>query len=241
MSAPAATPEIHLDHVSKIVCARPAAARPFAPSTDLTLDDRAGRARRAARQDRMRQVDDLQHDRRAGRAQRRPGAGAGPRSVSRIRLVPRQDRDRVPERSAAAVAHRDRQCRARARHAGCAARERGANARSSGSIGSAWRATSTTIRTRSPAACASASRIARAFATDAPILLCDEPFSALDEITAQRLREEFVALVRAEPQDGGVHHPFDQRGAGGRRPHRRAAAAGANRLRRAVCRRRECR
>lgn len=38
--------------------------------------------------------------------------------------------------------------------------------------------------------------IARAFATDAPILLCDEPFSALDEITANRLRDEFAALVR---------------------------------------------
>ena len=38
--------------------------------------------------------------------------------------------------------------------------------------------------------------IARAFATDAPILLCDEPFSALDELTGQRLRGEFVDLVR---------------------------------------------
>jgi len=38
--------------------------------------------------------------------------------------------------------------------------------------------------------------IARAFATDADILLCDEPFSALDEMTARALRAEFVKLVR---------------------------------------------
>ena len=38
--------------------------------------------------------------------------------------------------------------------------------------------------------------IARAFATDANILLCDEPFSALDEMTGRTLRAEFVKLVR---------------------------------------------
>lgn len=38
--------------------------------------------------------------------------------------------------------------------------------------------------------------IARAFATDADILLCDEPFSALDEMTGRTLRAEFVRLVK---------------------------------------------
>jgi NitT/TauT family transport system ATP-binding protein len=38
--------------------------------------------------------------------------------------------------------------------------------------------------------------IARAFAVDPEILLCDEPFSSLDEMTARDLRAEFLRLVR---------------------------------------------
>lgn len=38
--------------------------------------------------------------------------------------------------------------------------------------------------------------ISRAFASDAELLLCDEPFSALDEMTSKRLRAEFARLVR---------------------------------------------
>ena len=41
--------------------------------------------------------------------------------------------------------------------------------------------------------------IARAFAVEPEILLCDEPFSSLDEMTARDLRAEFIRLVK---QDG---------------------------------------
>jgi len=46
--------------------------------------------------------------------------------------------------------------------------------------------------------------IARAFAVDPDIILCDESFSALDEVTARALRQEFVELVRGNGKTGVV-------------------------------------
>ena len=44
--------------------------------------------------------------------------------------------------------------------------------------------------------------IARCFALNPDIILCDESFSALDELTADRLRGEFVKLVKEEGKTG---------------------------------------
>ena len=42
-------------------------------------------------------------------------------------------------------------------------------------------------------------------------MLCDEPFSALDEMTGQRLRVEFVALVRENKKTAVfITHSIDE-------------------------------
>lgn len=50
--------------------------------------------------------------------------------------------------------------------------------------------------------------IARAFSVDPEILLCDEAFGHLDEITAERLRETFLRLVEESGKTALVvtHH-----------------------------------
>ena len=64
---------------------------------------------------------------------------------------------------------------------------------------SSWSASpagATSACTSFPAACSSASGLARAFATEAPILLMDEPFSALDPLIRVRLQDELLELQR---------------------------------------------
>jgi NitT/TauT family transport system ATP-binding protein len=59
--------------------------------------------------------------------------------------------------------------------------------------------------------------IARAFSVDPDIILCDESFSALDEVTARAFHQEFVELVRGNGKTGVVitHSAADHPPAGG--------------------------
>ena len=54
--------------------------------------------------------------------------------------------------------------------------------------------------------------LARAFATDADILLMDEPFSALDPLIRRKLQDELLALQERVQQDHPLRQPRPGRG-----------------------------
>ena len=62
--------------------------------------------------------------------------------------------------------------------------------------------------------------LARAFATDADILLMDEPFSALDPLIRDKLAGRTAAAAKGSEEDHHLRQPRSRRGAEDRQPHR---------------------
>ena len=102
---------------------------------------------------------------------------------------------RHPARRALPAPHRARQHRHRAAPARLGQGEDPARARASCSSASGWRPSSASAtRPSSPAGSSSGSGVARALAADPPVMLMDEPFSAVDPVVREQLQDEFLRL-----------------------------------------------